>query len=327
MKKGLVIGKFMPLHKGHIALIEFALKRCDELVVLICATDSEPIAAVQKLTWVRETFESDTRVKPQLLVYDERELPNTSESSEVVSAIWADYLKSNLTPIDIIFGSEPYVAYVAEFLACEHIIFNEERTIVPVSSTKIRNWPMAYWDFIPEKVKPFYVKKICMYGTESTGKTTLTQKLAAYFNTAPVTEMAREILEHTYECTEEHLMQIAELHARTILEKTKQANKVLIVDTDINITRSYSRFLFNKELPVPGWIAAANKFDLYLYLDNDAPYVQDGTRLSKKDRDLLNGYHKNELTSRNISFELLTGSWDEKFENAKKPIEKLMGGG
>jgi HTH-type transcriptional regulator, transcriptional repressor of NAD biosynthesis genes len=31
MKRGLVIGKFMHIHNGHIALIDFAASQCDEL--------------------------------------------------------------------------------------------------------------------------------------------------------------------------------------------------------------------------------------------------------------------------------------------------------
>lgn len=35
MKKGLVIGKFMPIHKGHIKLIDYALNNCDTLIILV----------------------------------------------------------------------------------------------------------------------------------------------------------------------------------------------------------------------------------------------------------------------------------------------------
>ena len=41
--KGLVLGKFMPLHKGHIHLIETAAAEVDELTVLVCSTKEEPI--------------------------------------------------------------------------------------------------------------------------------------------------------------------------------------------------------------------------------------------------------------------------------------------
>jgi len=324
MKRGLVLGKFMPLHSGHIQLIDFAVQHCDELIVLICVSDQEPITGDLRFKWVQESFKNNNKIKPQLFYYNEELLPNTSESSEKVSLLWAEFLKTYLPKIDVFFASEAYAVYMGMFLECEYLIYDKERKIVPVSSTQIRNSPFTYWDFIPYAVKPFFTKKICLYGSESTGKSTLTLKLADYFETVAVPEMAREILEHTYECTPAHLMQIADLHAKTINEKIKEANKFLFVDTDVNITRSYSRFLFDSELRTPSWIDENNKFDLYLYLDVDAPYVQDGTRITQKDRDLLNEYHKQELISRGIRFELLQGNWDEKFSKAIKLVEKLV---
>jgi len=325
MKRGLVLGKFMPFHKGHVALIDFALNRCDELIVLVSASYDEPISAKQRLAWIEEAYKNNGKVISRLLIYDEAVLPNTSESSEGVSKLWANYLKEQLPTIDIIFASEAYGAYMGRFLNCEHVIFDEPRKIVPVSATQIRNDPFTFWDFLPDVVKPYYTLKICVYGTESTGKTTLTQRLAEHFNTMAVPEMAREILEHTNECTEHHLLQIAQLHADTISEKIKQANKLLFVDTDVNITRSYSRFLFNKELIVPDWIEAANHFDLYLYLDEDASYVQDGTRLNEADRNKLNESHKQELIDRGINYVLITGNdWEERFKKAVEAVNEFI---
>ena len=325
MKRGLVLGKFMPLHKGHIALIDFALNRCDELIVLVSASYDEPISANQRLEWIEEAYKNNSKVIPRLLIYDEAVLPNTSESLEGVSKLWANYLKEHLPSIDVIFASEAYGAYMGRFLNCEHVIFDEPRKIVPVSATQIRNDPFTFWDFLPDVVKPYYTLKICLYGTESTGKTTLTQRLAKHFNTVAVPEMAREILEHTDDCTEQHLLQIAQLHADTINEKIKQANKLLFVDTDINITRSYSKFLFKKELIVPEWIEAANDFDLYLYLDEDASYVQDGTRLTEADRNKLNESHKQELISRGINYVLINGNdWEERFKRAVEAVNEFI---
>jgi HTH-type transcriptional repressor of NAD biosynthesis genes len=324
MRRGLVLGKFMPLHKGHMALIDFALYRCDELIVLVSASDDEPIPGNKRLEWIEQTYKSNEQIKPLLLMYDEAVLPNTSVSSEGVSKLWANYLKEHLPSIDVIFASEAYGAYMGRFLNCDHVIFDEPRKIVPVSATQIREEPFTYWDFIPDVVKIYYTLKICLYGTESTGKTTLAQRLAEHFNTVAVPEMAREILQHTRECTRGHLLQIARLQASAINEKIKQANKLLFVDTDINITRSYSKFLFNEELIVPEWIDEANKFDLYLYLDTDAPYIQDGTRLNKADRDKLNESHQQELTGRGISYVLIQGEdWDTRFKNAMEAVNKF----
>ena len=325
MKTGLVIGKFMPLHRGHIALIDFALQQCDDLIVLVSASYDEPIWGSQRLEWLKETYKDNTKVRPWLLNYDEAVLPNTSVSSEGVSRIWANYLQKHLPPIDVIFASEAYGAYMGRFLDCESVIFDEPRQIVPVSATQIRNDPFSYWDFLPDAVSPYFTKRICVYGSESTGKTTLTQLLANHFNTIGIPEMAREIIEHTNNCTPDDLLKIAELHALAINKEIAGANKLLFVDTDINTTRSYSRFLFNKELTVPEWIEAANKFDLYLYLDIDAPYVQDGTRLNEEERNKLNQSHLQELESRGITYVLIQGSdWDERFKKAVAAVNQFI---
>ena len=35
MRRGLVIGKFMPLHRGHQLLIDAALADCDDVTVVV----------------------------------------------------------------------------------------------------------------------------------------------------------------------------------------------------------------------------------------------------------------------------------------------------
>jgi HTH-type transcriptional repressor of NAD biosynthesis genes len=324
MKRGLVLGKFMPLHNGHISLIEFAANNCDELIVLICATKDEPIKSEFRVSWIANNFINNSRVKPHLLQYDEISLPNTSESSKEVSRLWANYLKSYIPHVDVIFTSEPYGEYMGEFLNCDFVIFDMDRKKTPVSATQIRDNPFEYWGFIPDVVRPYFTKKICLYGSESTGKTTLTGRLAEYYQTAYVPEMAREILEKTDDCTEQHLIEIAELQAATINKKLVGANKLLFVDTDINITRSYSRFLFKKELAIPRWVEEVNQFDLYLYLDIDAPFIQDGTRLSKKRRNLLDQNHKLELETRGIKYQIIKGNWEERFNMAISVIDSFI---
>ena len=263
MKRGLVLGKFLPLHKGHIELINFARERCDELTVLICSTATELIPGLTRLGWIEEFYKNDARIKPVHIVYDENDLPNTSVSSRTVSHQWADFLKINFPPFDVVFTSEKYGDYLAEYLGAVHIPFNLEKNIVPVSATLINQNPFRYWDFLPDNIKPYFVLKICLVGTESTGKSVLTEKLAKHFNTVYVPEMAREIIEKTVECSPTHLQKIAERHAREIIEKTKLANKLLFVDTDLNITKSYSKFLFAEELKTEKWKPTSSCLTVY----------------------------------------------------------------
>ena len=324
MKKGLIIGKFYPLHVGHLELIKFGQSHCDELTILICVSDTETISGDIRENWIKQSFIGASQLKIIVLNYDETDLPNTSVSSKEVSKIWALYIQENFVTFDLIFSSENYGYFLAEELNCKHIEFDINRTKNKISASQIKQDVFKNWNFIAPSAKSFFVKKICLYGTESTGKSTLTEKLANYYKTNFVPEMAREIIETTEEVEEKHLYQIAEVHARKINESIKTSNKLLFVDTDVNITRSYGRFLFNEELIIEDWIESANKFDLYLFLDKNAPYIQDGTRLNKIKRDQLNNFHKKELENRNIPYELVTGNWNERFNKSIEIINSMF---
>lgn len=324
MKKGLVLGKFMPLHKGHIALIHFSLAHCDHLTVLLCHHPNEPISGKQRLLWLNELYGNNTVVSVVSYQYNPALLANSSEPNDEYAKAWAESIQKILHPVDVFFSSEEYGDNLAKYLEAEHQLFDKGRTIIPVAASLIRKRPFTYWDFLPPPVRPYFVKKIALVGSESTGKSTLTQNLAKHYQTAFVPEMAREIIEHTESCTYEHLHQIAALHATTILSKTKEANKVLFCDTDINITKSYAAFLFDKDLVVPQWIENANRCDLYLFLETDCEYVQDGTRLSKKEREKLSEAHKAQLKKAGIQYTVITGHWLERFEQACQSIDKFI---
>ena len=86
MSIGLVLGKFMPLHKGHLALIDFAAKQCDRLNVLLCYTPEEPINGSTRQHWLRQELAEYKNTIFHSFEYTEEDLPNTSVSSEEVSA-------------------------------------------------------------------------------------------------------------------------------------------------------------------------------------------------------------------------------------------------
>jgi len=316
MKRGLVLGKFMPLHSGHLSLINFAAQRCDQLFVLLCHTSGEQIDGNVREQWLCKALENFSNITVVSFNYDSSILPNTSISSREVSRQWATAISNLLGPIDFVFSSEPYGDYLAEYLGAIHISFDEKRTIIPVSGSAIRENPFSNWDFIPAHVRPWYVKKICIVGSESTGKSMLTEKLAQHFNTSFVPEMARDIIEKTSDVILEDLDKIALLHAQTILEKLPLANKLLFIDTDINTTISYASHLFSEKLFVPSWIAEANRSDLYLFLETDCEYVQDGTRVSEEEREALSLSHKEQFKKAGINLVFLSGDWEKRTNEA-----------
>ena len=54
--KALVIGKFQPLHKGHLSLIDFATTKANKVLVCVTAHKKEIISLNQRLFWVKKVI-------------------------------------------------------------------------------------------------------------------------------------------------------------------------------------------------------------------------------------------------------------------------------
>jgi HTH-type transcriptional repressor of NAD biosynthesis genes len=324
MTKAFVFGKFLPFHKGHEAMINFALSKCDFLTVLVCCSDKESVPDTFRKAWIENTFENRKNIEIRTFNYLESELPNTSETAESVSKIWADIFKKQFPDYSLLITSEEYGNFVAVFMNIQHIAFDIPKKLFPVSATAVRNDVFTNWEYLPDSVKPDLSVKIVILGTECTGKTTLTEKLAKYFNSSFVLEAGRDIIANSNSFTFDDLHLVATEHAKRIDKIILADNALVIIDTDIHTTKSYSRFTFEKELKISTNIYNSNKANLYLYLNNDVEYLQDGTRLSEVERNLLDLSHRQILTDHNIDIIEIKGDWDKRFEKAVEEINKLI---
>jgi len=287
MCKAFVFGKFMPFHSGHEAMIRFALSQCDFLTVIVCCSDRELMPCSQRKRWITDTFEENENVEVVMFDYEEDELPNTSVSSSEVSKIWAAKFKELLPDHTRLITSEPYGDMVAGFMGIEHIAYDPDKQLHPVSATKIRTDAFGNWEFLPESVKEDYITKVVILGTESTGKTTLTERLSDHFKSSFVLEAGRDVIPDSTAFTMDDLSRVASVHAERIADASVGKSPLLIIDTDVHITMSYGQFVFEMLPQVDECIYKRNKADLYLYLNNDVAYVQDGSRLSEEDRNQL----------------------------------------
>ncbi len=324
MVKAFVFGKFLPFHKGHEAMIDFALGKCDFLTVLICSSDKEIITGINRKKWIEETFLRNTRIDVKVFNYFEHEMPNTSESSEEVSKIWAKSFKQQFPDYSLLITSEKYGDYVAEFMGIKHILFDIQRNRYPISATQVRNNLFLNWQYLPNSVKVDYAKKVVILGTESTGKTVLSNQISAYFKCSLVSEAGREIISNSNSFSYSDLVLVAIEHSKQIQNAIFGDSPLIIIDTDIHITKSYSKFIFQRELEVSYEITSSNQANLYLYLNNDVEYVQDGTRLSKENRDLLDRSHRNILEEYQIKYVEIKGNWEQRFDKAIEEIKRLL---
>ncbi len=206
----------------------------------------------------------------------------------------------------------------------QHIAFDIHKQLFPVSASAVRKDIFANWAFLPDSVKPDFAIKVVLLGTESTGKTTLTERLEKYFNCSSVKEAGRDLIDNSNSFEFDDLYLVAAEHAKLIDKAVLEKSPLIIIDTDIHITKSFANFIFDKTLEVDSKIFNSNKANLYLYLNNDVEYVQDGTRLSKSDRDLLDLSHRRILHQNNIDIIEIAGNWEQRFDKAVTSIKQMI---
>lgn len=339
---GIYGGKFLPFHGGHKTCIIEASKQVDVLFVVIgyddewdkalCeGTNFKWVNARTRERWISESFvhHSNIRVLSQ---YEKRSDDYMNDESVVQSNL--ELLKKVGGKIDFCFSSEPsYEEYFAKVQPnSKHIVLDPMRSKVNISATEIREGGVyKYWDLLPKSVQKHYVKRVCIIGTESTGKTTLCRKLSEMYDTNWVGEYGRIFYEELGSCYdvmyEKDFVKIACGHNHKIEEAVEDANKVLFIDTDNIYTQFFMVEQFGKvDSTISSIIySGTDEIDLYLYLKPVIPHELDGMRQLKtkyqieEDDNLLTFMYK-DLYGKNIVV-----VDQNNIDEIKEEIDKLLG--
>ncbi len=320
MITGLFFGKFMPVHAGHLALIDFAVKRCDRLIVSMSYTPNDPIPPDRRLAWLTELLapyptidlvaELDDFHDPALPLYE-------------ATKLWADFIKRRFPEVSVFFTSEEYGIPLAHHSGLRHVSFDPARQRVPVSASLIRQHPFQYWSYIPEVVKPYFVKKVCLYGPESVGKTTLSRQLAAEYQTVFVTEVARDLITSN-DFTIDDIIRIGHAQTEAVQAAERLANRVLFCDTDVITTQIYSDIYLHEVPPVLYELEQQVQYDAYVLLDIDVPWVADGLRDLGERRAEMFIRFRDALVERAQPFTLISGSYSERLTKIRNITDLLL---
>jgi HTH-type transcriptional regulator, transcriptional repressor of NAD biosynthesis genes len=152
---GIIIGKFMPPHRGHEYLIRFASTFVDELWIFTCTLPTEPIPGELRAQWMRELFPKARHV------HIAEANPNAGRDKQGAQDIWAETVLSHLPhKPDYVFASEDYGWNFADSLGAQFIPVDPSRDQFPISGTELRSHPYRYWHFIPAPVRPYFVREI-----------------------------------------------------------------------------------------------------------------------------------------------------------------------
>jgi HTH-type transcriptional repressor of NAD biosynthesis genes len=325
--QGIVVGKFWPPHNGHLHLIRNAANHCSILDVWLIESFNENPRGAQRLAWLKEELADYTNIYFKVV-------PNLPPGHDDNSEAWADYTKKmngGWIP-GVVFTSEEYGETWAKALGCDHVQVDLERGTHPVSGTKVRTCPMSVWSHIPKSVRPSYVKKVLILGAESTGKTTLAQRLAEHFDSAWVPEYGRTYCEKYGTNHHDPTIWPMILQHQPDLEDTTakySKNGMIICDTDLLTTAVWYnawRGIDNMYLQIVE-AGRARKYDVVLFLDhNDVPWVDDGTRTTE-DRDRRAWFSRHlESAAKTHSpiYTKITGDWDNRFNVAVEVIDTFL---
>ena len=167
--------------------------------------------------------------------------------------------------------------------------------------------------------------KIAITGPESTGKSTLAEKLAHHYKTDFIPEYSRTYLENfAGQYTEDDVVEIAKGQYNLILEEEKKSSKILIADTEIVVCKIWVEYVFKHSNKVIDEILKQQNFDLYLLCDIDLPWVYDPLRENPDidERKELFEIYRNTLEQMKVPFEIVSGDNEVRVNNAIKVIEK-----
>ena len=170
------------------------------------------------------------------------------------------------------------------------------------------------------------MKRVCLTGAESTGKSTLAPRLAALLGGVVVEEYGRLYAEaHGTDFTRDDLRRIAAGHIAARRAVEAGAPRLIVEDTDIVVTCAWAEILFGEADPLLEAIPATA--DLYLLFSPDVPWVDDGTRMfgSAERRARFHALIAAGLERRGIAAVAIGGDWEQRFAGSAAAVTAMPG--
>ena len=325
MRRGLVFGKYMPLHRGHQFVIDRAFAECDDVTIVVYDNAPEgdyPAMPVSlRVQWLETLYpQAETIVAVQDPV-----APNGSDDERFAKA-YADQLRA-LGHYDRVFTSEPQYAEFARLLDAEHIIVDTERNSVPISGTEIRSDLYRYRGWIDPRVYSTLIRKVVFVGTESTGKSTLAERMAAEYDTLWVHEYGRELWEaqNLQGSFADHL-RMAERQYERERRMSYHARRYLFCDTNPWTTLMWSLNTYGMaDSRLHRLVENSLHEYIWVLCDNDFGWVQDGTRELEGARSVMfQRFQREQLMAMNIPFFVVDGDLNHRAHRVSTILDNVL---
>ena len=349
-RKGLVVGKFSPLHEGHIYLIRSALSDCEKLVIITYSYPEFPGCDPAEVKyWLESMFYAErdriTIIAPTV------GRPHNKDPDSMHRKYCTNLLLDAGHTVDAVYTSETYGYGFAEYLTAEfqqlygtehtpavkHICVDIIRHIFPVSGTAVRQSDVLTNLYVSDLVAASFVPRVAFLGGESSGKTTLVgavlTALQPKYAVAATHEYGRVLYERTggrllfddmlhIGQTQVNWERKVAIHARrSAMSFGKPA--VVLCDTTPLTTMWYSEAWYNMHVDQELEELSYRKYDLTVLCKNDFEFVQDGTRVSPYFSQRAFEWYQEVLDIAKTKYIIVEGSVEERVEQVVQAIDAM----
>ena len=324
MTTGLIIGKFLPPHRGHAFLIETALARGrpPDRAGVQPEARGDPGRAARGVA--ARDVPGAGRAPPR-----RREPVRASRASPLLGAVDRQHPSGWSRPRPTS-SSAPRTTATSWRAGSGRGTCSSTASGAPCPSrAALRADPIGCWDFLPECVRPAYVRRVVVTGPESTGKTTLARRLAEHFATAWAPEYARALPRPEVRRRDDPLAALRGeptfRRSRGASSRARSARRAFRTAcssaTPTSTPRaSTPRSTSGRARSGSATPRRARRYELHLLLDVDVPWVADPQRDRPHLRRELLARLTRALENDRRPYVLVSGGWDERFERARAAV-------
>jgi NadR type nicotinamide-nucleotide adenylyltransferase len=175
------------------------------------------------------------------------------------------------------------------------------------------------------------IKRIALFGAESTGKSVLAEALANHFGEPWAPEYVRGFWDaHDGKIIGSDLDAIARGQVAVEEVAASEAKRLVFCDTELLTNVLWADLLFPGQCPP--WVREeaerrCQRYALYLLCDTDIPFVEDPQRAfpDAAGREMCRRLWRRTLEERNLPFVEVRGGWSERTAEAIAAVEALLG--
>lgn len=322
MNVGLTLGKYAPLHRGHQLLINKGSAETDLMIVMIYDhPEVTDIPLPVRAEWIRSSH-------PDVQVIECYDGPKESGYTPEIMKAHEDYVLKRLGGLKVthFYSSEPYGEHMSKALGAIDCRVDPEKKTYPICGTKIRNDPSTFKAFLDRCVYRDLLLNVVLLGAPSTGKSTLSERLAEEFGTIFMPEYGREYWIKHQVNRRLNPIQLADLAQGHYAQENRllfnEAKNILFTDTNAITTYVFGKYYHHSVAPELVKLAkkAETRYDITFLCDADFPFDDTWDRSGEGNRELLQKMTIAELRARRIPYTLLSGSIEERVKKVREVI-------